>query len=507
VSTLRLNVVANFAGRGWTAALSILFPPIYARLMGVESYGLVGIYTSLVSVLAVLDLGLSATLNRELARQSASVDNEEGRQWMRDTARTFEFLFWIMGLVAGGALLLLAPAIASGWIHAERLPSAVVVRSIRLMGVVLALQWPMGSYNGGLLGLQKQISSNALQIAFGTLRFGGAALILWKVSATIQAFLLWQGATYGLQTIATGAVMTLSLPEAKKHGSFHSGVIASTWRFSLGMSIISLVSMPLVQADKAIVSKLFTLEQVGYYTLASSVGVGLTMLSAPIFVAVLPRLSQLVSQSNEANLKETYHTSCQLASAVVLPIAVVLTLFSREVLLAWSGDPHLVSAGYRILALVSIGYGINGVVSLPYALQLAYGWTRLGIIYNVGNLCVIIPLELWLASKYGIVGPAVGWAVINVGYFFFMVPLMHRRLLRTEKARWYLADVGYPLAGILFVVVPLRLLASGTFGRYQALGYVTATIFLATAAAVASAPALRLRARVLMERWVNYSRA
>ncbi len=502
-SNLRRNVAANFAGRGWTAALTVLFPPIYARLMGVESYGLVGIYTSLGGMLSVLDLGLTATLNRELARQSADTGTEEARQRIRDTARTFEFLFWMMGSAAGVALLLAAPFIASGWIHAQKLPNAVVVRSIRLMGVVLALQWPMGSYNGGLLGLQKQVSANVIQVAFVTLRLVGAAAVLWKVAPTIQAFLLWQAVCLGMQTVATGAVMTRSLPEAARRGAFHWRVLAATWRFSLGMSVISLVSMPLVQADKVIVSKLFTLEQVGYYTLASSVGLGLTLLSGPIFVAVLPRLTQLVQEDAVEALTATYHTSCQLACAVVLPVSAVLALFSREVLLAWSGDANLVAIGSRILVFAAIANGINGVVSLPYALQLAYGWTRLAIMYNVMNLCAVVPLELWLASRYGVVGPAAGWAIINVGYFVFMVQLMHQKLLRRERLRWYVVDVGYPVAAVIAVVVPLRLLAPHALGRFQTVGYLAATILAGSAAAVAAAPELRARTRGLVGRWAR----
>ena len=43
----------------------------FFRLMGVEAYGLVGLYTTILALVVPLDFGLSTTLNREFARASA----------------------------------------------------------------------------------------------------------------------------------------------------------------------------------------------------------------------------------------------------------------------------------------------------------------------------------------------------------------------------------------------------------------------------------------------------
>ncbi len=44
--TTRNNVLANLAGRSCTAVLSLLFVPVYLRLLGVEAYGLVGLFAA-----------------------------------------------------------------------------------------------------------------------------------------------------------------------------------------------------------------------------------------------------------------------------------------------------------------------------------------------------------------------------------------------------------------------------------------------------------------------------
>ncbi|MDQ3181857.1 MAG: polysaccharide biosynthesis protein, partial [Acidobacteriota bacterium] len=63
------------------------FVPIYLHYIGIESYGLIGIFSSIQAFIILLDFGLSPTLNRELARLSALTDRT---QEMHDIKRTLE---------------------------------------------------------------------------------------------------------------------------------------------------------------------------------------------------------------------------------------------------------------------------------------------------------------------------------------------------------------------------------------------------------------------------------
>jgi O-antigen/teichoic acid export membrane protein len=79
--SLKLNIIANFIGRGWIAIMGLAFVPLYIKFMGIEAYGLVGFSATIQALSSLLDMGLSTTLNRELARLSA---HEEKAQESRD---------------------------------------------------------------------------------------------------------------------------------------------------------------------------------------------------------------------------------------------------------------------------------------------------------------------------------------------------------------------------------------------------------------------------------------
>jgi hypothetical protein len=100
---------------------------------------------------------------------------------------------------------------------------------------------------------------------------------------------------------------------------------------------------------------------------------------------------------------------------------------------------------------------LNGLTWIPYQAQLAYGWTSLVVRVNILSICVIPPVLFWIIPKYGPLGAACVWLVLNLGYCLFSVPLMFRKILKTEMWSWYLHDIIKPLVLIFATVALLRM--------------------------------------------------
>ena len=452
---IKHNLIANFVGKGWAALMGIVFIPLYIKFMGMEAYGLVGFFTTLQAIFLLLDLGLTTTLNREIARYSAL---PEKSQEMRDLVRTLEIIYWGLAFCIGALVLILSPFIASGWIKADTLSVDVVQKSVILMGLVLAFQFPLGFYSGGLLGLQRQVLFNILNALWYTLRFAGGVLVLWLISPTILTFFEWQVVVSVLSTGLMAKALWQSLPASHKRARFQVSIWRSVWRFAAGMTGISAITLLLTQVDKIILSKMLPLELFGYYTLAWTVASGLTTLISSVFTALFPSFSQRVAAGDMEGLKQLYHRSCQLMSVVILPVAVLMALFAQEILMVWTENPLTVANTHILVSLLLIGTALNGLMNLPYALQLAHGWTSLAFYINVISVIVLIPLEVVAISHYGAIGAAVIWVILNGSYVIITIPIMHRRLLKGEQSRWYLEDVGLPLTATLIVVGIGRLL-------------------------------------------------
>jgi O-antigen/teichoic acid export membrane protein len=493
-SGFKLDLAANFAGVGWSFLVQIACVPLYLRFLGIEAYGLIGFYFMLQAVLQVLDFGLSPTMNREMARYS--VQPEKAGE-ARDLVRTLEICYWLIGIAIGAVMLAAAPVIASHWIKAGAIPVRDVQHTIMLMGVLAVFQWPASFYQGGLMGLGRQVLYNGLAIFFSTLSNGGAVLILWRISPTIQALFLWLAAVNAARAILLAMFLWKSLPPATRPPRFDLRQVRNIWRFAAGMSGITASALILTQTDKVILSKLLSLKVFGYYTLAGMFGAGLSMIVGSVFNTMFTRFSALVAGGNEEALKHLYHRCTQLMAALILPLAAVLALFSTDILQLWTRNAEVARIAGPIASVLVVGTAINGMMHLPYALQLAHGWTSIGLRINIFLTVTLVPAIWFMATHYGAVGAASVWVALNCIYMAIAVPVTHRRLLRGETGLWFTEDIGLSLVAVLLVAGLGRALITRPMSPGVAVVSLSVVFFGALVAGAFAAP--QIRSRLLAE--------
>ncbi|MBI1822612.1 MAG: oligosaccharide flippase family protein [Nitrospirae bacterium] len=438
INRLKLNFISNICGQIWSGLMIFAFTPIYIRFVGIESYGLFGFYVMVQGSIQVLDLGMTQTMNREMARYSA-VPDKAGET--RDFVRTMEVCYWIIGIVIGVILWIVSPMIAKDWIRAESITIKTVQNIIMIMSIVLTLQWPISLYHGGLLGLQRHPELNVLKMCMSTLSGGGAVIILWLVSPTIMAFFIWQIVVTILHLFLSKLLLQRNLPMCLRKSKFSFELIQNVWHFAAGMSGITISAIILTQLDKIILSKMLTLKIFGYYSLASTLGSGLLMFITPVFNTIYPRLSYLVALGDQAKLKHAYHLGSQVMAVLILPLALTISYFSFDILFLWTSSREIAQYASNIVSVLIIGTALNGLMNLPYALQLANGWTSIGLKINTFFIIIFIPMIYFLTRTYGPIGAASVWVILNGLYMIIGVPLTHQKLLKGESWEWFSGDI------------------------------------------------------------------
>ena len=439
MTALRTNILANYAGQIWMAVMGVAFIPLYIRALGMESFGLVGLMLSIQALSMLFDLGMGGVLNRELARR---IHSAEINQTSADLIRTFEWLVWpIAGMVAA-VIWLASEPLANHWLHPDRLTHEGTAHAIAIMGLAVALQWPSSFYANGLSGLEKQPALNMINAGFATLRGAGVLVVLFWVSPTITAFMWWYAAVGAAQSLTTAAVLWRLLPiDNKSQARFRLKEIRTTGRFAGGLLAIMALSVTLIQLDRIVLSAMRPLVELGYFSLAMSVAAGMGRMIQPMFNALYPRYTRLVSLGETAELTHLYHLSNQCVAVMAASTAAVLMVFGKDVIYLWTGDTATAAKLGLPLSILIAGTALNGLLNLPYALQLAFGWTRLTIGSNLVALILGLPFCIWAVGRDGIVGAAYLWFAINLGFVAIAIPLMHRRLMRGELSKWYFQDI------------------------------------------------------------------
>ena len=447
--SLKKNVIANYLGQGWSGLVSIIFVPLYIKYLGIEAYGLIGFFALLQAWLMLLDMGLSPTLSREMARFLAGSYTSQS---IRDLVRSAECVFALIAMSIGAGVMLAAPWLATDWLRLQALSTHTATNALIIMGWVIAVRWLAGLYRSAINGLQQQVWLNVISSIFSTLRGLGVVGVLIWVSPTIQAFFLYQGTIYILEALALAIQVRNLLPSAPRPPHFSWASLHQVWRFAAGMTAITILATMLTQMDKLLLSRLLSLTDFGYYMLASTVASALYLLIMPISNVLRPHLAELVARGETVALAETYHKFSQLLTLMVVPAALVLSFFSDHALLLWTRNITTTTAVAPLVSLLVIGTMINGLMNTPYALQLAYGKTRYAIWANAISVLALVPAIYVGVSHYGAIAAAVIWILLNLGYMTVALPIMHRSLLPNEKWPWYRRDVLTPLLSSISAV-------------------------------------------------------
>ncbi len=475
----------------WSALVSLAVVPLYLRYLGIENYGLIGFFVTIQALFQLLDMGMGPTMNREVARCTASDSLHEARNLLS----TLEIIYWSMAVAILCIVLLLSPFISQHWLQSKNLSQETITHAIILMGVVVAARWPVGLYQGALMGAHRLAISSGINIIMVTIGSLGAVLVLAFLSPTIEAFFIWQ--------VGVGLVYALVMRKAarrvlgvEKSQSFDWSSLKRVWRFSASMSFIALLGGLFTQMDKLILSKLLGLAEFGQYMLATLVVSGLYIVVNPVFNVIYPRFTDMVSKGQTSELIHFYRLCTRILATVLFPLALLLILNAQELVKIWTGNQDLAVSVAPVIALLAAGSALHGIMYLPYALQLAYGETRIPILISIILMLILTPLIIYLTVSLGSQGAAMAWLALHVLYVIIGTWLTHKHLLKGLGLTWLFIDIGTPLAVTAIVgILGTTLVLNKAQLLYERVGF--GVLLILTAATLSTLLSSQMRILVL----------
>ncbi len=496
---LKRNVVANFAGQGWAALMSLAFVPVYIKYLGIEAYGLIGIFGLLQAWLTLLDMGMTPALSREMARFSGRAQSSQS---IRDLLRSIEVIGCCVAICVSLAVWVSSHWLATNWLRVEKIPLGAVASAFTVMGCVIALRAIEDIYRSSLVGLQKQVSLNLITSAVATFRGLGAVAVLVWVAPTIEVFFGWQLVVSVVSVFVMRLTLYRAIPASARAARPSLQALATIWRFAGGVMAITFLSFLLMHVDKILLTRLLSLESFGYYSLAAMLASTLYMIVGPFDSAFFPRFTSLVELDDNKAIADTYHLGAQLVTVCVGSAAVMLIVFGDELLRLWTGNAALADRLAPLVAVLALGTLLNCFMHMPYQLQLAYGWTRLTIYVNTMAVTLLVPAIFWVVPKYGAIGAAWIWVGLNTGYLFISIHFMFRRLLRPEKWRWYFNDVIFPMTAACTAVLLIRYFLPSHLGGAMLLLTLAMSFLLVLTASAFSACSVRDRLRAISHTFI-----
>lgn len=413
------NIIANLFGKFWSLLSNFLFIPLYIKFLGFESYSIISFTLMISGIMAILDGGLTATLSREFARKDIQTSDKI------KIFRSLETCYLVLVFLCIAIIFLLSDVIANNWITLKGFDSLQISFFLKIISFEIGFQLLFRFYLGGMLGMEKQVEANFYQIGWGVAR-NALVLIPLIYYPELDFYFIWQT----ISTILFTFLIKISLQRKLKEKllffslEINNEVLRKVGKFAGGMMLIALISALNTQLDKITISKVLSLENLGYYTLAISLAQILIVVVNPITTALLPRLTAHYSNKEADKAKDLFSLSSKLISIIIFSIMVTMAFFAKDLVWIWTGNLDLAENIYKILPIVLLSYGMMAIAVLPYNIAIANGSTKINNILGVCSLFITLPGYMIFTTKYGALGAAYVFCIVQtlttIIYLYFI---------------------------------------------------------------------------------------
>jgi O-antigen/teichoic acid export membrane protein len=405
----------------------ILLLPILTKILTIQEYGiwaLIGVTAGLVPMLVTL--GLPSSMMRFLA----PVKNKEG---IREGYYSIALVVLGADFIVSFFLLLFEQSIATN-----------LLGNNRTVALLLPLITFVASYN-----VVPQTYFRTFQQAkrYSILSFLQAALYVIFVAAFVVFGLGLAGAVFGylislllIALVSTYYVLRdigVTLPSFAE--------LKAYLKYGLPFVPSNLSSWALSVSDRYIITFFLGVAWVGYYSPGYQLGTMITLLATPFTILIPTALYEYYDANRVAEVKAIIRYSVKYFLAVAVPVAFLLSLLSKPILLVLT-TPAIATNSYLITpftALSSVLFGVYNiqVVVLTFEKRTAI----IGVMWILGA-ALNIGLNLFLVPYFGIIAAALT-TVLGYGFVFGVTAIYSVRYMTLD------VDFGFILKSIFASIV------------------------------------------------------
>lgn len=405
---IRRNIAANYIGVGIASITPILALPWYIQILGMKYWGLISFISILLGILGLANAGLAQTLVREFSRLAG--DQENGQKRIATILLGFERIYWLFAFAAAVLVCIFASSIVAHWIKLGDIPTEYGLAVVYAAAALFASIFPVAVYRSVLRGCGEQVKQNAVLSGGAVIKHAGGVFAL-LCFPSIYTYLIWNVAASFLETIVTARLSWGILNVSRSNVKWDSSEMRKLFAFTLSLSLSVILGTLTMQIDKLAISWMLPIDQLGYYTIASLVAMGLLQLFNPVTSAVLPRIVQLNDQP--AALKQLNFKVFFMMLAMIAGVLIGYIFGGKLILVYWLKDMNVVEIVHPVLTLLLLGTGLNAIYNVGYMNWLAAGSTNKIMKVNMLSLGLSILLTPILVAKYALPGAASGWLIIN----------------------------------------------------------------------------------------------
>jgi len=421
------NVSVNYLVTGTELLIGIFMLPFNVAHLGQSAYGLWVLVASVTVYFSMFDLGYGVAQVRFAAKYRAQGDVNA----LNEIASTMFCMFSGIGLLA----FLIATTIALNLQNVFQLtPEQVRIGQIVLLFIsaYVALGFPVSVFGGIVNGFQRQYLN------------GAVAFVTAIVVAVVNAIVLLAG--YGLPELvaATTGVRILSyvayalnayrvFPELRIRPRFFKRErLREVTGFSIYILVIDLANKLNYSTDTIVIGAFMGTAAVAVWAVAQRLIEIVQRITDQLNSVLFPVVVDTSTVERVDKLQKILIQGSRLSLAMVVPLATVLGLTARPLVMAWVGPNFAGSINVIYILSIVVAFRVGNATST--VILKGSGLHKVLAISNLSMALSNLVLSVLLVRWYGLIGVAIGTLIPMVVFSMFVVfPVACRRV---QLSRW-----------------------------------------------------------------------
>lgn len=442
------NVASSWAALGVNLAVGFFLSPFILHHLGDNAFGLWILMFSLTGYYGLFDFGIRSSLIRYVSQFRATHQTEE----LARLVNTSLFSYTCVGVA------LMAPTVMGSFYvdRIFRIPPEFHTQAqvlFLMLGISLALGFPLGIAGGILEGLQNFYVLNWTNVVSSLLR----ALVIVVALRHGLGLLTVAAVTVGLPllTSAARAVIAyrlLDIPYGWRY--VDRGAFRQMAQYGSVTFMIIIAARLRFKTDAVIIGGFLSAAAITYFSIAGRLVDYATEVVSSLAQIFTPMSSQFHAENDYERLRKVFLLGNRACALTMFPICVVLVVLGKSVIEAWVGPRYISS------------YSVLLILLLPSTLYFAQA-TSTRILFGMGlhrSLAIVallegvanVALSVALVRPWGIIGDAMGTAVPLLCTALFFLPRHLCRQLRVPLIK-FLREA-YVAPALLCVPLTLALL-------------------------------------------------
>lgn len=412
--------------------VQLLYTPFLIKMLGQSEYGLYSLIASIIGYLTVLDLGFGNAIVVYTAKYRAQGKFEEEKK----LHGMFKIIFYVIGTFAfllGIILYFNVDVLFSSTMTNEELEKAKIMMMILSFNLFITLSFNI--YQSIITAYERFVFQKIMAILNTILKpllmipllFMGYKSISMTIIITIVNIIV---------LLSNYFYCKYKLNIKIKYLGFDKKIFKVIFSYSFFIFLGLVVDKVNWSADQFILGAVSGTVAVSIYSVASQLNNLFVNLSTAISSVMLPKMSKMIAKEvTSEELTNEFIKVGRIQYYIIFLMASGLILFGKEFIITWVGNEFQTAYYVALLLIIPVCFPLiqNLGLSIMQAMNKYKFRTIIMTIMAFANIFV----SIFLASKYGAIGAAIGTAVSIIICNIIIMNIYYYKVIKINVIKFW----------------------------------------------------------------------